>query len=155
MKTVNYLISVVFLLLSAFVLYQIAGFQQTLISDDYVGAAFFPEILVWGTVALALLLAWLNYGNKFPEDGRTLSDLFPREVRMPLIGLVVLCAYVLLLEPLGFILATIALNIVLLFLFGVRGLPTLSVFPVTISLLVYIVFCKILVVPLPEGLFYF
>ena len=31
----------------------------------------------------------------------------------------------------------------------------MAVFPVSISVIVYLVFCKVLVVPLPEGLFYF
>ena len=155
MKKANYFIAVVFILLSAFVFLQISGFQQTLIADDYVGAAFFPELLAWGTIALAVLLARLNYADKVQEDSRSLSDLFPKEIRTVLEGLAILCVYVLLLEPLGFILATIALNIALLLLFRVRSLVTLAVFPVSISVLVYLVFCKALVVPLPEGLFYF
>ena len=155
MKKANYFVAVVFVLLSAFVFLQISGFQQTLIADDYVGAAFFPELLAWGTIGLAVLLVRLNYGDKFREDSRTLSDLFPKEILTALEGLAILCVYVLLLEPLGFILATIVLNIALLLLFRVRNLITLTVFPVSISLLVYLVFCKALVVPLPEGLFYF
>ena len=155
MKKANYCVAIVFILLSGFVFFQVSGFQQTLIADDYVGAAFFPELLAWGTIVLAVLLGWLNFRNKFQEDSRSLSDLFPKEILTALEGLTVLCAYVLLLEPLGFILATIALNIALLLLFRVRSLITLAVFPVSISVIVYLVFCKALVVPLPEGLFYF
>jgi len=37
----------------------------------------------------------------------------------------------------------------------VRSSLVLALFPVIVSLSVYVVFYKILIVPLPEGLFYF
>jgi hypothetical protein len=151
----NYCIVAAFLLLGAFVLYSAANFEQTLIQDDYVGAAFFPEILAWITMGLALFLGWLTARGKFDDDGRTLSGLFPREIRVALVGLVIIIVYVLGLEYLGFILATAALNFLLLLLFGVRSPLSLALFPAAISLTVYGIFYKLLVVPLPEGLFYF
>ena len=63
MKKANYCVAIVFILLSGFVFFQVSGFQQTLIADDYVGAAFFPELLAWGTIVLAVLLGWLNFKN--------------------------------------------------------------------------------------------
>jgi hypothetical protein len=141
--------------LAAFVLYSAANFEQTLIQDDYVGAAFFPELLAWMTGGLALFLGGLTFRGKFDGDGRTLSDLFPGEIRIALAGLAVITLYVLSLDYFGFILATAALNFALLLLFGVRNPLSLAVFPAAISLAVYGVFYKLLVVPLPEGLFYF
>lgn len=155
MKKANYCIAAAFLLLGAFVLYSAANFQQTLIQDDYVGAAFFPELLAWMTMGLAFFLGWLNFRGRFDDDGRTLSDLFPRQILIALAGLAAIIAYVLFLDYLGFILATAALNFALLLLFGVRNILSLAVFPAAISLAVYGVFYKLLVVPLPEGLFYF
>ena len=155
MKKANYGIVLVFLLLSAFVIYQANNFEQTLIQDDYVGASFFPELLAWMTAGLALFLGWLNFRGKMDDDGRTLADLFPRQVLLAVVGLGLVVGYVMLLEPLGFILATIALNAALLLLFGVRSSLVLALFPVIVSLSVYVVFYKILIVPLPEGLFYF
>jgi len=154
-KKANYGIVAVFLLLSAFVLYQANNFEQTLIQDDYVGAAFFPELLAWMTAGLALVLGRLNFRGKMDDDGRRLADLFPRRMLLAVVGLGLVVAYALLLEPLGFILATIALNAALLPLFGVRSSLVLALFPVIVSLSVYVVFYKILIVPLPEGLFYF
>jgi hypothetical protein len=154
-KKANFGIAIAFLFLSAFVLYSAANFQQTLIQDDYVGAAFFPELLAWMTAGLAIFLAWLTFRGKFGDDSRTLSELFPREMSLAIVGLVLVVFYVLLLEPLGFILATIGLNGALLFLFGVRRPLTLTIFPVVISFAVYGVFYKLLMVPLPEGIFYF
>ncbi|HPF84525.1 hypothetical protein SDC9_51131 [bioreactor metagenome] len=155
MKKANYCIAAAFLLLAAFVLYSAANFEQTLIQDDYVGAAFFPELLAWMTGGLALFLGGLTFRGKFDGDGRTLSDLFPGEIRIALAGLAVITLYVLSLDYFGFILATAALNFALLLLFGVRNPLSLAVFPAAISLAVYGVFYKLLVVPLPEGLFYF
>jgi len=154
-KKANYGIVLVFLLLSAFVIYQANTFEQTLIQDDYVGASFFPELLAWMTAGLALFLGWLNFRGKMDDDGRTLADLFPRRMLLAVVGLGLVVAYALLLESLGFILATIALNAALLPLFGVRSSLALALFPVIVSLSVYVVFYKILIVPLPEGLFYF
>ncbi len=155
MKKANYCIAAAFLLLAAFVLYSAANFEQTLIQDDYVGAAFFPDLLAWMPGGLALFLGGLPVRGKFAGDGRTLSDLFPGEIRIALAGLAVITLYVLSLDYFGFILATAALNFALLLLFGVRNPLSLAVFPAAISLAVYGVFYKLLVVPLPEGLFYF
>ena len=155
MKKANYGIMIVFLFLSLFVFISAASFEQTLIQDDYVGAAFFPEVLAGVTALLALFLGWLNRRGMFDEDTRSLADLFPREIRLPLAGLLLLTVYVLLLEPLGFILATFLLNISLLLLFGVRSLLYLLIFSSVISLAVYTVFYKILIVPLPEGILSF
>ncbi len=155
MKKANFGIAIAFLCLSAFVLYSTGNFEQTFIQDDSVGPAFFPELLAWMTAGLALFLAWIAFRDKFEEDGRTLSDLFPREMRLALVGLFLIVLYVAFLEPLGFILATTGLNVAFLLLFGVRRPLTLALFPVVISFAVYGVFYKILVVPLPEGLFYF
>lgn len=155
MKKANYGIVLVFLLLSAFVIYQANNFEQTLIQDDYVGASFFPELLAWMTAGLAFFLGWLNFRGKMDDDGRKLADLFPRQILLAVVGLGLVVGYVMLLESLGFILATIALNAALLLLFGVRSSLALALFPVIVSLSVYVVFYKILIVPLPEGLFYF
>ena len=64
-------------------------------------------------------------------------------------------AYALVLEPLGFIIATFALCVLLMYATGNRTLVSLLIFPAVLSVSVYAVFYKLLIVPLPEGLFYF
>ena len=61
----------------------------------------------------------------------------------------------LVLEPLGFIIATFALGALLMYVTENRTFVSMVVFPAVLSLAVYTVFYKLLIVPLPEGLFYF
>ena len=66
-----------------------------------------------------------------------------------------IAAYTVALEFLGFIIDTFLLGALLMYVTGNRKFMSVVLFPALLSLAVYVVFYKFLVVPLPEGLFYF
>lgn len=73
---------------------------------------------------------------------------------LPLAGLAAVTAYLLLLPVLGFIVSTVLLNLGLLLLFRVRSPLMLAVFPPVMTAAVYLLFQRLLYVPLPRGLLF-
>lgn len=107
---------------------------------------FFPFLGGLGLVILSVLLLIQNW-----RGHSTGGEPFV-EVRRPLLATIGFVAFVMLLDPLGYVLAVAALSAVLLLVLGVRlGLQSL----LTVSLLAvgtYLLFDHVLDVPLPEGI---
>jgi putative tricarboxylic transport membrane protein len=107
---------------------------------------FFPFLGGLGLVILSGLLLVQNWRGH-SSGGEPFV-----EVRRPLIATIGLIAFVILLNPLGYVLATAILSAILLVVLGVRlGLRSL----LTIALLAvgtYLLFDRVLDVPLPEGI---
>jgi hypothetical protein len=155
MRKANLIVAFIFSLLGAFIIARTYSFQQTLITDNFLGATFFPRFVAYTMIGLAVLL-FIQTLRHPPQKGETgLSELFDSRIRVPMAALVIISIYVAVLKPLGFIISTILLNVAIFWLFRARTLLYLTVIPLTITLTVYLVFYKLLVVPLPEGLFYF
>lgn len=107
---------------------------------------FFPFLGGVGLVILSALLLVQNWrGHSSGGDPFT-------EVRRPLLATAGFVAFVVLLDPLGYVLATTALSVVMLLVLGVRlGLG--SVLPaILLSVGSYLLFDRVLDVPLPEGI---
>lgn len=155
MRKANLIVASVFILLGTFVIAQTYQFQQTLITDNFLGATFFPRFVAYAMIALAVLLLVQTLRHPAREGEPRLRELFDSRIKVPLTALVVITAYVALMKPLGFIISTVLLNAAIFWLFRARSLLYLGIVPVAITLAVYQVFYKLLVVPLPEGLFYF
>lgn len=155
MRKANLIVASVFCLLGAFIIAQTYRFQQTLITDNFLGATFFPRFVAYTMIGLAILL-FVQTLRHLPQKGeKTLSQLFDSRIRVPMTALAIIAIYVASLKTLGFIISTILLNMAMFWLFRARNVVYLTVVPVAITLTVYLVFYKFLVVPLPEGLFYF
>lgn len=155
MKKANLIVATVFILLGVFIIAQTFTFQQTLITDNFLGATFFPRFVASAMIGLALLLLIQTLRHSPSEGEHRLGELFDARIRVPLTALAMIIVYVALLRPLGFIIDTILLNMAIFWLFRARSFLYLGIVPVAITLAVYQVFYKLLVVPLPEGLFYF
>lgn len=108
------------------------------------GTAALPRIIAVGLAVLAVLL--------FIRAEPTLIAP-PPEARVRS-GVMVLAtiAYALLLNPLGFVIATVAFMIVALYLMGVRNPVPIVAMPVVLALLVYFLFTAALSVYLPQGI---
>jgi putative tricarboxylic transport membrane protein len=122
--------------------------------EDFVmkiGPAFFPEILAWGLVLFSALLIlqallWKSIGD---VQHLSIRDKGTQRVLIALAGMIVYCA---ILKPAGFIIATIPLIMFYMFLLGNRKKLQYVWVPVAITLAVYLVFEKVLVLSLPAGL---
>ncbi|RDI56793.1 tripartite tricarboxylate transporter TctB family protein [Microvirga subterranea] len=107
---------------------------------------FFPFLGGVGLVVLSSLLLVQDWRGQ-SSGGEPFV-----EVRRPLLATVGFVAFVVMLDPLGYVLATAALSVVLLLVLGVR-LGLRSLLPaVLLSIGSYLLFDRMLDVPLPEGI---
>lgn len=152
MKKLNVITGAVCILLSLFVIQSALHFEETLIGNDYTGPAFFPNVTSGIMIALSLVLI-LSSLFFMPKEVDT--PLNPANLKSPLVGIGVMFCYILALEPVGFIVATAAMIAVMLMIFRVRKVHMLVLYPVFLSVLVYVVFRKLLMIDLPEGVLHF
>ena len=152
-KKSDWILSLTFIILGCAIYALTLSFEQTLVVDSLVTAEFFPQIIAGAMILLALLnlfRCWRHGSTPDPEGLWSLAA-FSR----PFLVTVLIIVYVLVLEPLGFIIATFALCALLMYVTENRTFVSLVVFPAVLSVAVYAVFYKLLIVPLPEGLLYF
>ena len=152
-KKSDWILSLTFIALGCAIYVLTLSFEQTLVVDSRVTAEFFPQIIAGAMIALAMLnlLRCWKHGSKPDPEGLWSLAAFSR----PFLVTLLIIVYVLVLEPLGFIIATFALGALLMYVTENRTFVSMVIFPAVLSLAVYTVFYKLLIVPLPEGLFYF
>jgi putative tricarboxylic transport membrane protein len=112
-----------------------------------VSAATFPRLL-------SLLLAFAGLGliySAIKKGGGAKITL--RNFQKVLLLIVLLFAYALILELVGFTVATIALMAAILCVFAIKKVSYLILVPIIATLVIQYVFQKILNVPLPVGIF--
>lgn len=151
MKRINIITGIIFIALSIFIFVQSLSFQQTMIIDNFIGAAFFPRMIA---VIMLILSVILIISSILEKDGHNdTSSIFKWETfKLPLIGVIVLLIYIMLLDKLGFIIDTIILNIVLLSIFKYKNKILTLLLSCAITLAIFQVFQRMLMVPLPSGL---
>ena len=150
MKRNDTIAGAVFMALGATAFFHTTKFDQTLITDNYLGATFFPRIVALVMIAIsALVVAGGLRGNE-----ETAGKASRKGLIRTFAGIAAIASYALVIEPLGFIISTMLFNLIILALFGVRKPLTLMVLPPSVSLIIYWVFYKLLMVPLPEGIFF-
>lgn len=153
MKRINVGVAAVCVALAAYALFEASTFRHTVVGNDPTGPAFFPRLMA----AALILLSAILLGQTFigPPAAPEPADAEKKRLLPPVAGMAVLFGYALVLEPLGFIVATAILAVAFLLLCGVRKWYVLALYPAAVSLIVYYVFRKLLIVFLPEGIFYF
>ena len=122
--------------------------------EDFVmkiGPAFFPEMLAGGLILFSALLIVQALLGKSIGDCEKIS-IRQKGMQRVLLSLAVMIVYCAVLKPAGFIIATIPFIMVFMFLLGNRKIFQYLWVPVAITLGVYLVFEKLLVLSLPAGL---
>ncbi|MCE5283401.1 MAG: tripartite tricarboxylate transporter TctB family protein [Deltaproteobacteria bacterium] len=149
MKHVDVISGVIGVLIGAYVLIQCQSFPPDVVMK--IGPAFFPEILAWGLVAFSALLVLQALLGKVSGTFERLS-LRQKGTQRILLSVGVMIVYCAVLKPVGFILATIPFIIFFMFLLGNRNKFQYLWVPMAITIGVYLVFEKVLVLSLPNGL---
>lgn len=152
MRKLNVLTGIVCIFLSLFVISKAMHFEETLIGNDYTGPSFFP---IATSVIMIALSAALIVSSLFLMPKELDTTLNPANLKQPVVGVVVMFLYVLGLETLGFIVATALMAAVMLVIFRVRKVQSLVLYPVILSVVVFFVFRKLLMIDLPQGIFHF
>lgn len=152
MKKLNVIAGSICIALSLFVIQSAMRFEETLIGSDYTGPAFFPNVTAGIMIVLSVILI-ISSLFLMPKEFDT--PLNPSNLKNPLIGIGIMFLYILALEPLGFIVATAIMIAIVLMLFRVRTVHMLVLYPIVLSVLIFVVFRKLLMIDLPEGIFHF
>ncbi|MEE6281947.1 tripartite tricarboxylate transporter TctB family protein [Georgenia sp. MJ170] len=129
-----------FLLLGLVTFAQMAGLDESADGSDP-GAAGYPRLIAAIMIVLAVMLAMQHDNGEAPPRGRDALRVAGT------VGMLVL--YTLVLEPLGYIFATIILLIGTMLLMGIRSALLLVVVPVGLALANFYVFYVAFGVPLP------
>lgn len=151
MKKLNLIAGAFCILLSVYVIQASLHFEETLIGNDYTGPSFFPQVTSGIMILLSVILI---IGSLFFMPRELDTPLNPSNLKKPLVGVGLMFLYALSLEALGFIVATSILNAVLLVIFRVRKVHMIVLYPVLLSIAVFLVFRKFLMIELPEGIFH-
>ena len=150
-KKKNIITSVLFLAFGAFVFYEASGIKHVMKND--VGSAFFPQIIAGAMIVVALIRLVMALREEEKEAKASDSDL-----KGGWETILLLCAYVLAFQPVGFILDTVVflfLEMLVLTPKEKRSLPLLGILSVATPLVIYTLFVYVINTPLPKGLFGF
>jgi putative tricarboxylic transport membrane protein len=136
-----------FAVLTALYFYKAFSFQRTLMSD-FVGPALFPQLVGGGALVLAMIYFFqqrLSRARGAAEDGAharaEISALFP---------IIPIVLYVLILEPLGFLLATAIYVFVAMLQFGQTIARSLA-YAVIMAIAFFVLFYYLLLTQVPMG----
>jgi hypothetical protein len=136
---------------SAFLLHTTAGFKSPHAQSEIFGPAFFPQATLLGLIAVSLVQAIRALINQR-------ADLLHDTVSAPLewvrfvAALTASVGYVALMKLTGFLPATLVFQAILLFVvFGWRDMRMVLGVPAGLTLLYFIIFVRLLDLPLPQG----
>jgi putative tricarboxylic transport membrane protein len=148
-KRVDIISGIVGTLIGGYVLITCRSYPEDFVMK--IGPAFFPEILAGGLILFSVLLMVQALLGKSIGDVERIS-IRQKGAQRVLIALAVMIVYCAVLKPVGFIIATIPFIMIFMFLLGNRKTVQYVWVPAAITLAVYLVFEKVLVLSLPAGL---
>lgn len=139
------------LALTSLGLYTVAGDITKSEMDKGIGAAIWPKFLLVCIILLSMGMFISTFFNKNKQGKEKIDNLgwFKNQAKTGL-AVLFLVIYILMLEPIGFLAATILLLVSLMRLMGVQKLAVLGLVPTAFSFLLTLVFYK-MGVPLPLG----
>ncbi len=149
MRKANILVSVLCILLSAYVIKTAQGFPENLSAVDP-GPAYFPTLMAGMVIILSLVLAALAITGKGADAEDRLD--FHGGSKRALIGVAMFAVYCVLFKTLGFIIDTIWFCFAMMVLLQNRKYPVIAAVSVATAVIIYIIFAVLLGAKLPAGL---
>lgn len=149
MKLADLVSGTIGILIGLYVLIKCQSYPEDFVMK--IGPAFFPEILAGGLILFSVLLVAQALLGKSNGDAEKIG-IRQKGVQRVLIALAVMVIYCAILKPVGFIIATVPFIMIFMFLLGNRKKLQYVWVPAAITLAVYLVFEKLLVLSLPAGL---
>lgn len=141
------IISILFVLIGIFVLIEISTFPS-IGGGQVTGPDFFPRILAIGLIGLSGLLFLSSIMSK-DESTTGLFEIYAMKAYITMVGLLV---YMILLNVVGFLIATPIFLIGLIRFYGMKHYPKLVLSSVIVTGIIYSIFKLLLAVPLPTGI---
>jgi len=123
-------------------------------AENDMSPAFFPKMGTVLLLFLSLLLIAKSYKGLFMYKNMWQGSLISKPVRKVTLIIFLLFGYVLTMQQVGFLIATPIFLATFFVYLGVRNLKTLLVLTLVTPMFIYIVFEKLLMVFLPQGLLF-
>jgi len=121
-------------------------------SKTGIGVSTFPKLLAGLLIIFSIVIIIQAIKNSsFSKKEPTFKE-FKKGHKLIIAVIIILIIYIQMLEVLGFILSSFLLLITLMFIFGERRKIILLVVPLLFSVVLYLVFSKMAMVFLPEGI---
>lgn len=150
MKKSDLIAGLIFLVLGIFILFSSFTFKQTLIMDNYLGAAFFPRIVAVILISLSTILVISSFHNNVHECDNSCS-LSKERFFMPLLVIGALILNVFLLNITGFCITSTLMFWFILLITKIRKISYFIIAPVFVGI-VYFIFRYLFLVQLPVGI---
>lgn len=148
MKKVDFFVGLALILLS--VATWITASQFPAVGDTDVGAGFFPKLIA----AVLILLSVVMMASSFRRQVDNGAEEGPTSWRKIILGFVLTFAFLALVSFAGFYISAPIFLFVFMWLFGYRKPVSVVAVAVLVTLFIYLVFEKVLQVPLPAGVFF-
>ena len=144
------IVAAIFLLLVSFFVFWISkGFPS---SKTGIGVSTFPKLLAGVLIIFSIIIIIQAIKNSSFSKEKPIFKEFKKGHKLIIAVIIILIIYIQMLEALGFILSSFLLLIILMFIFGERRKIILLLVPLLFSVILYLVFSKMAMVFLPEGI---
>lgn len=147
MKKGNIVSSIISILVAVFVLYETKDFPSG--AQNVPGPAFFPRIIAILIIGLSGLLIVMTYIRK---EERNINFTSKNDLKA-YITIAIILVYIVLMNILGFIIATPLFLITMIYYYGMRNYVKNIIISVGVTALIFTIFKILLAVPLPQGIF--
>ena len=144
------IVAAFFLLLVSFFVFWISRSFPS--SKTEIGVSTFPKLLAGVLIIFSIIIIIQAIKNSSFSKKEPIFKEFKKGHKLIIAVIIILIIYIQMLGALGFILSSFLLLIILMFIFGERRKTILLVVPLLFSVVLYIVFSKMAMVFLPEGI---
>ncbi|NQU99409.1 MAG: tripartite tricarboxylate transporter TctB family protein [Parcubacteria group bacterium] len=121
-------------------------------SKTGIGVNAFPKLLAGLLIIFSIIIIIQAIKNSSFSKKEPIFKEFKKGHKLIIAVIIILIIYIQMLEVLGFILSSFLLLITLMFIFGERRKIILLLVPLLFSVILYLVFSKMAMVFLPEGI---
>jgi len=121
---------------------------------DKLGPAFWPKVILLVTIILSGLLAVknvLSWMQNRDIGNQQIIEKEPENLKRLLLAIVVSLVYGFSVPYTGFLLSILLFQFVFLFILKVKKVWVLVLYPLSLTTVIYLIFIKILYIPLPRG----
>jgi len=144
------IVAAIFLLLFSFFVFWISRSFPS--SKTGIGVSTFPKLLAGALIIFSIIIIIQAIKNSSFSKKEPIFKEFKKGHKLIIAVIFLLIVYIQMLEALGFILSSFLLLMILMFIFGERRKTILLVVPLLFSVILYLVFSKMAMVFLPEGI---
>lgn len=157
MAFVNLIGSILFILIGIWAWIQTGKFEE--VKNTYVQASAFPRIMIVGLLIFSVvlliqsILKLINMKENDPLAAKAESINFIKDkgVLAGIIVIILCIGFVALLKPLGYVICSAVVSLIIMYLIGKRNWLQMILVSVLVPLVMWFIFFKVLTVNIPMG----